>query len=138
MKCAACLIAALLLLAALATPAYAEPVTEADSEITTEWITPRDIMPIMPYDGELLEEQTEPATQATTWTTIGIVPIDEELEGFNGISLGLSEGYSLQDAMLFGALGISIVALLLAVIALARTGRRRRPGNAAGDYKKFF
>ena len=135
MKRAACLLAAALLTLALALPAFAETASEPT---TLEPITPREFVPIVPYDDETWEEETtlpETTTQPPIeYTTIGIVPISGGLED---AGLGLPQEIGLDDILKVGTLGISLLALLLAVIALARTAKKK-PGNAAGNYKKYF
>jgi len=138
----ACLVAAALLLFALAMPAFAEPdeiETATDPLAVTEDRTAAPGFSIEPRldgeDGELTEEQTfiaimpysEPAT------TIGFEPIDAEL--LAGGEEG--EGLLSQRNLTFGALGLGGLALLLSVIALARTRKKTAP-NATGNYQKYF
>jgi len=135
LKRAACLLAAALLMAALALPAFAETTSEPS---TLEPVMSREFLPVVPYDGEttILEEETTvfESTAPPPGTTIGIVPIGGELDegGF-----ALQGGIAQEDVMRYGTLGISVLALLLAVIALART-IKKKPGNATGNYRKYF
>ena len=131
MKRAACLLAAALfafaLALALAAPAFAEP------EITS-----------MPdsrgsFDSQPVQEnETVPPTTTalpqTESSTVMAVPIDETLEM---PAAGLPGAYTYTDIAAFAALGCSLLALLLAVAALSRSGRKPK-GNVAGNYQKFF
>jgi len=96
-----------------------------------------------PYDNEEYydyeddePEQTEPPTTLPPPTTT-VVP--EEPEEAVAESHILLPGCPLDDAHLivsYAALGVGLLALILAIIALAK-GRKDKQ-NAAGNYKKFF
>ena len=115
MKRAACLLAAALLAAALALPAFAEPQS-------TTATPPAATLPA-------------PATEAPPETTLAALPVMAEAP--DPAAGGLLGAYSNTEIAAFGALGLSLLALLLAVAALARTGKRPRR-NAAGNYQKYF
>ena len=130
-----------LLLAVLAVPAFAEPdeiETATDPyAVTQEGATAVpgfSIEPRLPGEGE-----TEPEGQtfiaATPYatepeTTIGIVPISDTLPE-------AAPGLFSQRNLTYGALGVSCLALLLSILALARTRRKTAP-NATGNYQKYF
>ena len=144
----ASLLTALLLLAAMAVPAFAEPdeietATDPFAETQDSGLTAApgfSIEPRMPGD-----EDGEDAAQEATFiaimpyqatepqTTIGIVPISGDL---------LPEAAPRDDLfsqrnMTLAALGMSGLAVLLSIIALART-RKKTPPNATGNYQKYF
>ena len=128
----ACLAAALLLLA-LAVPAFAEPDEETTfAAVTAEEETLDPEFTADPADEELTEEQTFIAIMpySVPETTIGIVPIDDVLAEEDA-------GLLTQRNMTIGALGLGGLALLLSVIALARTRKKTAP-NATGNYQKYF
>jgi len=129
----ACLAAALLLLA-LAVPAFAEPDEETTfAAVTAEEETLDPEFTADPADEELTEEQTFIAIMpySVPETTIGIVPIDDVLLPAE------DAGLLTQRNMTIGALGLGGLALLLSVIALARTRKKTAP-NATGNYQKYF
>ena len=136
----ASLLIALLLLAALAVPAFAEPdeaVTATDPFAETQ---DSGLTAAPGEDGEdtTQEEQTFIAImpyQATEpQTTIGIVPISGDTLL---LAQGEDEGLLSQRNMTLAALGMSGFALLLSIIALARTRKKTSP-NATGNYQKYF
>jgi len=128
------ILAAALLLFALAVPAFAEPEEETvfavtaeeqtlDPEFTTDW----------EEGGGPAEEQTFIAIMLTEpETTVGIVPIDDVL-----LLEEEDTGLFSQRNLTFGALGLGALALLLSVVALARTRKKTAP-NATGNYQKYF
>ena len=133
MKRAACLLAAALLLFALALPAFADETTSVPD--IEGFATIR--------EGQTLalpsESETAPITAAPTTTPVSTAapavatveqPIAESAAGLLG-------AYTRAEAAAFGALALSLLALLLAVIALAKSGKK--PGkSAAGNYQKYF
>jgi len=130
--------AALLLAAMISLPAYAEP----------EPLSPFDEPPtqyeIDLSDDELfLEEETVPETTTRApATTIGIVPIMEDNAfGNEQLLTPISDELPLleraQPMMVYAAFGLSLLALLLAVVALAKSGGKKS-ANATGNYKKYF
>jgi len=126
-KLFACLLAALLLLAATAVPAFAEP--EADEALTT---TAEEENADVSY---LTEDEIKAMISAAVAglqpeTTMGIVPLDDVLPEED-------EGLLSQRNLTFVALGWSAAALLLSIVALARTRKKTAP-NATGNYQKYF
>ena len=126
----ASLLAALLLMAALALPAFAEPATNV--VVTTETAENSDA-------GILSEDEIRQMISAAVAdlqpkTTIGIVPLNED-----NLLLAQEEDEGLlsQRNMTFAALGLGGFAVLLSIIALARTRKRTAP-NATGNYQKYF
>jgi len=124
----ASLLTALLLVAALALPAYAEPdPNEAFTTVAEEL-----------SDGRILSEDEIQAMISAAVaglqpeTTIGVVPINAEL-----LSAEEDEGLLSQRNMTFAALAFSGFAVLLSIIALARTRKKTAP-NATGNYQKYF
>ena len=140
----ACLLTALLLAAVLAVPAFAEPdeietATEPFAVTQDSTAAPGlSIDPRTPGEGETEPEgQTfiaaVPYQLATEpETTLGIVPID------GGLLMEEADGGLLsQRNLTLAALGLGGLALLLSIIALARS-RKKTPPNAPGNYQKFF
>jgi len=125
----ACLLTALLLLAALMVPAFAEP---DDVETAVEETT---VATAEEETGEdPAEEQTFIAVMLTEpETTLGIVPIDAELLLLDGADEGLLS----QRNITLVALCFSGLALVLSIVALARTRKKTSP-NATGNYQKYF
>jgi hypothetical protein len=135
-----CLLVAMLLVI-LAIPAFAEP-TEPTTVIPAVDETFDSELPLDP-EATLPEGETEEQPMliyTTEPTTIGFVPINEDIMPYDGELLtGAPEdgGYLSQRNLTFGALGLGGLALLLSVIALARTRRKTAP-NATGNYQKYF
>ena len=134
-KYLACL-AALLLLFALAVPAFAEP--EVQTAPADEVVTGSDLTAELPIETEEGEEPPEEATFAIMpysvpeTTTVGAVAIDDVL-----LAPEEDEGLLSQRNLTYGALGLAGLALLLSVVALARTRKKTAP-NATGNYQKYF
>jgi len=128
----ACLVAALALLIALAVPAFAEPEEPTVLAVPLENETIDAELTTNPEDGETTEAPPI-LIYATEPTTIGFAPIDGEL--LPGAQE--DEGLLSQRNLTFGALGLAGLALLLSVIALARTRKKTAP-NATGNYQKYF
>ena len=131
-----------LLLAVLAVPAFAEPVVEsitdpnAVTEVTAEGETFLPKEPRLPGEEEDIGDE-EPVLYATPETTIGIVPIYEDIVPINEELPAQDAGIFSQRNLTFGALGLGALALLLSIVALARTRRKSAP-NATGNYQKYF
>ena len=123
----ASLLAALLLMAALALPAFAETTTEAAATAAEESSDSR----ILSED-EIQAMISAAVANLQPETTIGIVPIDDYL-------LYDEDGADLlsQRNMTFAALGLGGLAVLLSIIALAKTRKKPAP-NATGNYQKYF
>ena len=126
------LLAAALLLIALAVPAFAEPEEETvfaavTAEETLDAEFTEDLDDEDP-EGEPIFIMTPPTEPETT---IGIVPIAGELP------LEEDGGLFSQRNLTFGALGLGGLALLLSIVALARTRKKTAP-NATGNYQKYF
>ncbi|MCL2301237.1 MAG: hypothetical protein FWC27_13930 [Firmicutes bacterium] len=130
-----CLLAALVLLVALAVPALAEPeeaVTAAEQLTATA--EEQTVAPGDSTEPGLEEDPTEAPVlifATVPETTAGIVPIDGEVPAAG------QEGLLSQRNLTFYALGLGGLALLLSVIALARTRKKTAP-NATGNYQKYF
>ena len=129
------LLAAALLLIALAVPAFAEreettvlavAITAGEEALDAEFTEDLD-------DEDLDEERTYIAIMPymEPETTVGIVAIDDVL------LVEEDEGLFSQRNLTFGALGLGGLALLLSIIALARTRKKTAP-NATGNYQKYF
>ena len=137
MKRLLCVAAALFVAAMMAFPVFAEPEeTTAPEELL---LTEAEV----PGDSEFGDDENEPMLTFYTEppTTVGIMPINEILE-FTVEDLGATAAR--QPSLLAGAgtltyaaLGASLLALLLSVIALAKSGGKKN-ANATGNYKKFF
>lgn len=131
MKRAACLLAAALFAFALAlahaAPAFAAP------EITS-MPDSRGSLASQPVQENETAPPTTTALPQTESSTVMSVPIDETL---GTPAVGLLGDTSRTDVATFGALGCSLLALLLAVVALSRSGKRPK-GNVTGNYQKFF
>ena len=134
MKRLFCIAAALLLLLMTALPVFAEP------ETTLEPIMPREGETIeavpfdmdMPFDEEPTTDLTTQAPKTTSAPSIYQPPTaapSEEPQGlFTNNQLGL---------IAVAALGVALIALLLAVVALSKAGGKKA-ANATGNYKKYF
>ena len=112
MKRAACLLAAALLAFALAAPAFAAPET---------------------FDSRLMEESL-PTLPPFTTAAATIAPATTQPETFTTVMLQAEAdgpGYIYTEIAAFGTLGCSLLALLLAVIALSRTGKRPKGTSRA-------
>lgn len=124
----ASLLAALLLLAALAMPAYAAPTTNV--VVTTETAENSDAR-ILSED-EVQQMIAAAVADLQPETTVGIAPIDDYLfyteDGADLLS---------QRNMTLAALALSGLAVLLSVVALVRTRKKTAP-NATGNYQKYF
>jgi len=129
MKRLSTLLAALLAAALFALPAMAETIP-AETTIG--------IVPIAQETGEVTQaEVTTTQAPATTteapttmeYATYGIQPVPYEADNLSALRRA--------DAVNYAALCLSLLALLLAIIALARSGKRKS-ANATGNYKKFF
>lgn len=145
MKRAACLLAAALLLFALAAPAFAdEPTTVPAPEISAAAREGESLASQPAAEGNVTQAPTTATTAAPTMpqtyaTETEAVPIsgtqDDSIPFFFA-----GESEAMQRNLWFlsgGAAVLAALALLLAVIALARSGKK--PGrNAAGNYQKFF
>jgi len=136
----ACLVAALALLIALAVPALAEPnevetITGSDEEVFTDSDqTAAPGFSIEPRVGEEETVETPMLIYATVpETTVGIVAIDDDIPPV----APRSEGLLSQRNLTFGALALGGLALLLSIVALARTRKKTAP-NATGNYQKYF
>ena len=130
LKFAACLLAALLLAAALALPAFAEPdpneaVTTQAAENSEERILTED---------EIQQMISAAIADLQPQTTIGIVPVDNELLLLAETE---DEGLLSQRNMTLAALCFSGFAILLSIFALVRTKKKTVP-NATGNYQKYF
>jgi len=128
LKAFASLLAALLLLAALAVPAFAEPdeftTTGIEATADTRYLTEDEVNALVAAAVADLQPQT----------TIGIVPINDDIPL---LAQEEDEGLLSQRNLTFVALGWGATALLLSIIALART-RKKTPRNATGNYQKYF
>ena len=122
----ASLLAALLLMAALAMPAFAAP----EDEVTTTGIEESTEAKIFSED-EIQAMIAAAVADLQPETTIGIVPISAELLPAE------DEGLLSQRNLTFVALGWSATALLLSIIAVIRTRKKSAP-NATGNYQKYF
>jgi len=130
----ASLLAALLLLAALAMPAYAAP--DPNEAVTTTGLEENaEFKPLS--EDEIKKMISAAVADLQPETTIGIVPIND---GDPLLAVELSH----EDLFLFSqrnltylALGLSGFAVLLSIIALARTRKKTAP-NATGNYQKYF
>ena len=136
-----CLLLALLLAAALAVSAFAEPdeaetATDPFAETLDSGQTAApgfSVEPRIPGEDEATEEAPQPILYATeAQTTIGIVPYNDVL-----LEDGAREGLLSRRSMSAAALALSGVALLLSVLALLRTRKKSAP-NATGNYQKYF
>jgi len=148
-------LAALLLLAALAVPAFAETTTffdgvqtigEPGDDLYTDdsggtadaGMTAAPGYSIEPRFGEdPTEEQTYIAFmpyQAAEETTLGIVPINDDM-----LLMAPEDGGGLlsQRNMALIALCFSATALVFSAVALIRTRKKTAPG-ATGNYQKYF
>jgi len=117
-------------MAALALPTFAEP-TNTEGAITGAEEN---------SDGRILSEDeiqqmiSAAVAELQPETTIGIVPINEDILL---VAQEEDEGLLSQRNMTFAALGLSGFAVLLSIIALARTRKKTAP-NATGNYQKYF
>ena len=141
----ASLLVALLLMAALAIPAFAEPdevqtIGEPTDDIafTDSGMT---AAPGFSIEPRLEEDDTQEQTfiaampyQTVPETTIGIVPINDDI-----LLLAETEdgGLFSQRNTALAALCLSGFAVLLSIIALVRTRKKTAP-NATGNYQKYF
>lgn len=136
MKRFACMITALFLLAVLAVPAFAEPVTDASgAEVTTA------------IEGETIPMGTQPVTEEVLPTDPNWQPyhagLAEETEPEKQIPMDTDEkdggflGVTLQDILIYCALGIAGLALIFSIIALIKT-RKKTARNSTGNYTKYF
>jgi hypothetical protein len=129
LKHIASLLAALLLLASLAMPAFAAPEDGAATTGTEE-----------SAGGKILtEDEIQAMISAAVAdlqpeTTMGIVPLNE---GNLLLAQEEDEGLLSQRNMTFAALGLGGFAVLLSILALARTRQKAAP-NATGNYQKYF
>jgi len=138
----ASLLTALLLMAALAMPAFAEPdeietATDPFANTQDSGLTAAPGFSIEPRmeEDETQEAQTFVAVVATVpETTIGIVPINDDILLLAGAE---DEGLLSQRNMTFAALALSGLAVLLSIVALSRTRKKSAP-NATGNYQKYF
>jgi len=133
LKRAACLLAAVLLILAVLPSAYAET-TAPNPQAPVTTIRGNAASQLPPE-----ESQTEPPTTTAPPTTTTTEPAtfpEADLSSQNNGSW-LPQNLTPTDIAAFGALAISLLALLFAFIALARSGRKSR-GNLAGNYQKYF
>ena len=128
MKRLVCIVAAVLLAAMFALPVSATP----------EATEPYD------YEYEYAENDNEATTvppPTTTQPPPETVNIDAIIAGVvDEMQAAPTPPCPFDEASLivtYAALGTSLLALLLAIIALAKIGKAKRE-NAAGNYKKFF
>jgi hypothetical protein len=147
LKRAACLLAAALLLFALALPAFADETTTAPAPESSVDASEHESFASQPAaQGDVTQAATTATTAAPTMpqtyaTETEAVPLSgtPDLDGPVGY-IFLGETGALMRNLLFlsgGAAVLAALALLLAVIALAKAGKK--PGrNAAGNYQKFF
>jgi hypothetical protein len=131
LKHIASLLFALLLAAALAVPAFAEP--DPNEAVTTTGLE-ENAEPRSLSEDEIKEMISAAVADLQPQTTIGIVPISGD-----GLLLAPAEEETLfsQRNMTLAALGFSGFAVLLSIIALARTRKKTVP-NATGNYQKYF
>jgi len=138
-----CLLSVLLLLAALALPVLAEPdETVFDEPVTAvesapggeeETFATQELDETDPDEGHTFIAIMPYGLATEPESTIGFVPIDAEL----GLLAGEDEGLLSQRNLTWAALGFSALALLLGIVALARTRKKTSP-NATGNYQKYF
>ncbi|MDR2687827.1 MAG: hypothetical protein LBB75_08740 [Oscillospiraceae bacterium] len=124
---------ALLLMAALAVSVSAVPGDEAGTTAETETLD--SVTTTAPEEGETQEQATIAIMpyQSLEETTVGIVPVNDDIL----FAQPEAEGLLSQRNISFAALVLSGFAVLLSVIALARTRKKAAP-NAAGNYQKYF
>jgi len=126
----ASLLAALLLMAALALPAFAEPATDEAAATGAEENSDGRIL----YEDEIQQMISAAVADLQPETTLGVVPVNEDIMLYKNAE---DEGLLSQRNMTFAALALSGFAVLLSIIALARTRKKAAP-NATGNYQKFF
>jgi len=123
----------LLFFAVLAAAIFAFPtLAETAPALTTEGIAavsePGDELPGEMETTTLAPTTTQAPMTTTEHLTLEAIPISlapDELSAFQRA-----------DYINYAALGASLLALLLAIIALAKSGKK--VANATGNYKKFF
>jgi len=132
MKRLVCIAAALLLAVTFALPASANPEETPDYayEYENEY-----------YDNDENPEETTAPPPTTTQPLPETVNIDEIIAGVvDEMQAAPIPPCPFDEASLivtYAALGTSLLALLLAIIALAKIGKAKKE-NATGNYKKFF
>ena len=130
MKRLLCLAAALMLALTAALPAFAAPVKPTEEITVAETLDE-------PVGVTLADEPVLVTTTAEPWTNPTVETVEMEPFAF-GPEEPAKTALPLDPMLTYAALGASVLALLLAVIALARTGGKGKSANAAGNYQKFF
>ncbi len=131
MKRYACLFAALCLVLLLATPVFAEP-TAPDEPTTAIGETGE----LETTADEGYTEEIAAPIDTTLPDTTEEPPILYALDG----EAGEDEALTLltQENLTYCALGLGGLALLLSIVALIKTRKKKAAPNATGNYQKYF
>ena len=146
---AAALLLAGMLAAGMALPAFAQPADTAvsgpalpglvevatDAGSTTFDTLPTDTYTYTDNQGNTLLPITprmDTVPETTDETTAAFAPYVATT------AVTAPASMTLTDMLPYATLGVSLLALLLAIIALAKSGKGKKSANATGNYRNFF